>query len=153
MAISNEQWAEVQRELEGLYAQAKFRYEGVRIQVTRVAVSEGKYALAVYLDGSICAGWGHADIGGPNPSFKPVTEMLWRKRSKAMYPPKEKERLIKEFGKRKAENFFPGFNKTQVWYEAVFMSASSLVRQYKKLEGLELVSVGYQPELDSVVGE
>ncbi|WP_028302635.1 hypothetical protein [Oceanospirillum beijerinckii] len=153
MSISNKQWAEVQRELEGLYAQAKFRYEGILVQVVRVAVSESTFALRVYLDGSTCAGWGHKNLAGPNPHYKPVTEKLWRKRTRAMYPPKKKQELIKRFGKRKAESALPGLNDVQVWYEAVFMSASSLVRQYKKLEGLELVSVGYQPELDSVVGE
>jgi hypothetical protein len=133
--ISKEQWTGIENELAGFYPHMKFKYQGREISINRVKVKEGKYDLAVYVDGYIKGAW-------TNPkweSFDPIVKDVWRERKKAVYPPKEKARLIKAFGKREAKRVFKNLDEVFISYEPTFTSAKSLVRQFKKLEGLEVI--------------
>lgn len=142
MAISKEQWAEIEAELRHDWGAAVFRYEEMQIYVVRKYVSEGRTKLAVYLDGEINFLWGFKQMGVAEERFRPVTEKLWRKRSKSLYSPQKQKSLIKEFGKREAESIFEGLYDKQIWFEPDFPKSSVLVNQYKRLRGMELETLG-----------
>jgi hypothetical protein len=133
--ISKEQWTGIENELAGFYPHMKFKYLGREISINRVKIKEGRFDLAVYIDGVIC--WGNAIPSSD--SFDPIVKDVWRERKKAIYSPKKKAAIIKNFGKRKAKQYFDNLDEVLVFYDPTFISAKSLVRQFKKLEGLEVV--------------
>lgn len=132
--IASEDWKGIEADLKSNYARFDFNYQGRKIEVKRLPVGEGKTQLAVFIDGKINIGWGYPD----SDDYDPITCLIWRKRSKALYPPKEKARLEKSFGKRRIRKVFSNFDHVQEWYDPLFPKASVLVRQFKKLDGLTL---------------
>jgi len=150
VAINKEQWQEVENELAGFLGQAVFMYQGQKIQVSRVCTGEGKMDLGVYIDGVMNFSWGRPkgrNTEGEN--FRPVVELIWRKRSRSYYSPRHQKEIVKVWGKRKAKKEFPDLESRYEWFDPVFLTTASLVRQYKRIKGLELISVGYVAEADT----
>ncbi|WP_139203132.1 hypothetical protein [Amphritea atlantica] len=108
----------------------------------RELVKEGRFELIVYFDRTLSIGWGWKT----SDHYDPLTEVLWHKRTKSLYSPKKRAEIIKSLGKRNAKRLFPKLEEHMEWYEPVFSTAATLVRQYKKVEGLSLESVGFQSE-------
>lgn len=136
MEITAEQWKGLQETLQGIYVSAKLRYGDHDITVEKRRVGENKYALAVFLDGSIKGSW----FDGDDEVYGPLVKLFWRKRTRALFKPKEKSRLKKDFNKRQVKELFPRIDETWVIYDPTFNTAASLIRQFKKIEGLELVT-------------
>jgi len=140
MSLTKDQWLQVKSELDcaGDHGKCELMINGVRITLMREFISKNKVAIAVYRDGifTLRGCW-------PGDS-EHTTELVsvYRKRSKAAYPPKKKAGLIKVFGKRRARNTFD-IDRVSVWYEPWFPTYGALERQYKKLENVELVRIGY----------
>jgi ABC-type uncharacterized transport system substrate-binding protein len=65
---------------------------------------------------------------------------VWRRQTRAVYPPSKKKELIKTFGVREAKRVFPNIDKVIEFWNPDFKTAASLVRQFKKIDGLELVA-------------
>ncbi|OPX57050.1 hypothetical protein SAMN02745127_02090 [Oceanospirillum multiglobuliferum] len=145
MSITKSQWQEIEEELKTLRCKVVFDYQGQAISVERIRTGESRLDLAVYLDGNIVLGWGWPD----GEVFDPQVKLLWRQRSKSIFKPAEKQKLIKEIGVRRAKKHFPKLDDKIEWYDPVFTSAAALVRQYKKLEGLSLKSCGYSAPVDT----
>ena len=134
MAITKEQWAKIQERLKSSFATMQFIVGEHTISVERRSVSESKTALAVFVDGKI--EWKNAfDSDGGRPD---IITKVWRRRSKAIFPPAKKAKLLKNFGKRKAKEYFPKMDEVMESYDPFFNTAASLVRQFKKIEGIEL---------------
>lgn len=138
--ISKEQWQAIQKELEGSFGRADFQLNQHKIDVRRVRLSESKTALAVYINDVIQPGqgWSNSKV------YNPLTEQVWRKRSKAVYSPAKKAEIEKNLGKRRARAVFSNLDETIEWYDPTFTTAASLVRQFKKVAGLTLIKCGYQ---------
>ena len=134
--INAEQWKNIEFDLAGSFSHIKFNYKDAEISVSRVRLSESKTALAVYIDGEIGGGWGYEFGDG----FHPLVSDIWRKRTKASYPPSKRKKLEKDFGKRRVKKLIPDIDKVHIYYDCCFNTAKSLVSQFKKLEGLTLIS-------------
>ena len=148
MAISAEQWEAVNKELDFLYGQVKFVFEGRTLCLRWVCVSKSppRYMLSVYIDGKIIIGQGFEEIGGKaNEAFDPFVKIVWRTRSRtiSLFKKSRTQAGTKKYlaALNRLKKRYP--DKVMVWYDPCFPSATSLVRQYKKLEGLELVEVLY----------
>ncbi len=137
MAISKEQWAEIEKQLAGLFGSVIFKYGEFEITVIRGRVSESKTSLVVYVDDVIKGGWYSKD--NERPSCIPD---VWRKRTRARYTTKSIKDAEKVWGKRRAKKEMPELYQKTEYHTCDFTTAKSLVCQYKKLEGLELIKIG-----------
>nr|WP_067289816.1 hypothetical protein [Marinobacterium profundum] len=137
--ITKEQWAEVEEELKGLFPTVKFSYQGHEVSISRRRVSETRVELQVYIDGYIRGVWYMPDSEG----FLPVVRQLWRTRTRTKYSAKFIKDTEKVFGKRAAKKHFPDLHDKREYFDPGFTSALSLVRQYRKLDGLELTQIGH----------
>ena len=137
MAISKEQWAEIEKQLAGLFGSVIFKYGEFEITVIRGRVSESKTSLVVYVDDVIKGGWYSKD--NERPSCIPD---VWRKRTRARYTTKSIKDAEKVWGKRRAKKEMPELYEKTEYHTCDFTTAKSLVCQYKKLEGLELIQIG-----------
>lgn len=134
--ITKEKWAELEQEMASyFFVSVKFRYKGHELSIQRVKVSESKTALAVYIDGTIKGSWFLPDNDRPA-----IIPEVWRKRSRRVFSHQKKAKIIKDFGKRHAQRLFPNMDRTIEFHDPYFTTAKSLVRQLKKLEGIELVT-------------
>lgn len=134
--ISKAQWEEIEERLKNrLFATVEFSYKGRRINVSKEWIAENKQSLIVYIDGIWCLGLQDSE----HKLFDPIAHEVWRKRSRQVYPPKEKARMVKGLGKRMARKILPNLDKVIVMYMPDFSTAKSLVRQFKKLQGIELL--------------
>ena len=139
MAISVEKWSIIEENLNSLYRSVDFLLDGHKLHIQWARKSEKlqSYVLIVYIDWFIKVGSGYPCHG----FYDSFTEKVWRKRTNT----------ISLFGKRdlsgKSKREIASINrlkkqypdKVQTWNDCYFCSARSLIRQYKKLEGLELV--------------
>ncbi|KEQ19189.1 hypothetical protein [Endozoicomonas numazuensis] len=139
MSLSKEQQKQVTDHLQSaVFGTVEFEYQEVKVSITRRFVSESESRLFVYFDGVYRPAWGIESMD----SFNPLTKKLWHKRTKALYSPKKIANLRKKIGVRAMKKHLPDFDKKQVWYEPCFKNSTVLMRQYAKLEDLELVAVG-----------
>lgn len=141
MAITEQQWNEIQSQLRGVHGEVILRLEDVKITLSKGILGENQLAIAVYLNGTIKPSMGMPDM---TEQFNPVTELLWHKRTRAIYPPTRRKQILKTFTKKdlKARNI--DLDKKHVWYEPFFTKFNPLKTQYSKLEKLEVISIGYQ---------
>ena len=137
MAISKEQWVEIEKQLAGLFGSVIFKYGEFEITVTRGRVSESKTSLVVYVDDAIKGAWFIEDNERPT-----CISDVWRKRTRARYTTKSIKDAEKVWGKRRAKKEMPELYEKTEYHTCDFTTAKSLVRQYKKLEGLELIKIG-----------
>ncbi|ALR94736.1 hypothetical protein [Vibrio alginolyticus] len=136
-------WADVQSQLEGFLAHVSFKYKGHKISVIREYQSESSSKLAVYIDGQIKGAWIDLNFGviaGTNePKDKPaVIDDVWMLKTKARYNNKFIANVEKIWGKREAKKCYPDLHSKRQYRWPYFNKASSVVRQFKKLEGIEL---------------
>lgn len=138
--ISKELWQKIEEEMASGWVGVKFGYKGHEISVSRVSESESKTCLQVYIDGIIKGEW--ISFSAENSVSDKAPEVLtdvWCQKSKSIYSPSEKAKLIKMYGKRAVKKAFPNLDNKTIYYVPHFSKASVLCRQYKKLEGLELI--------------
>jgi hypothetical protein len=141
MTISAEQWVVLEKELQSLYGCAKLRLDGHELFIRWMNISKaGKtYALVVAIDGFTKIGAGYPSHG----AYDPFVTQVWRKRSKVitLFKKTKSDRMSKremaELNLLKKE--YP--DKTIEWYDPFFMNAKSLIRQYRKIEGLEFIEM------------
>ena len=141
MAITESQWETIQSELQLLSGEVSLRFEDVTIKLCKGLIGENQLAILVYLNGKIKPAIGMPDM--PE-QFNSVTELLWHKRTRAIYPPTRRKQILKTFTKKdlKARNI--DLDKKHVWYEPFFTKFNPLKTQYSKLDKLEVISIGYQ---------
>jgi len=140
MSLTKDQWNQVRAELDcaGSYGKCVLMINEVRITLMREFISKNKVSIVVYRDGYISL----KGCWPKDAEHTPELVSVYRKRSKAAYAEKKKAELIKVFGKREARKVFD-IDRVSVWYEPWFPTYGALERQYKKLENVELVSIGY----------
>jgi len=138
--IAKEQWKKVEEQLAGMFGWVKFKIDAYEVTVQRERMSESVTNLAIYIDDELCFG-----NGMPNSKvYMPITEKLWRKKSRKKYATKFINDTIKIYGKRRALKEYPDLYDKAYSLDPIFNTAKSLCRQYKKIDGLELLSIGYE---------
>ncbi|MDD0823735.1 hypothetical protein PTQ27_04500 [Mannheimia sp. AT1] len=126
MAISTEQWKEIKQKLDSIIGRVKFRYKEHLLTVDVVQIKRS-LKLAVYVDGEIDGAWtkeGH--------EIRPYLEEIWYRKESPLFNAKEKKSYRGLVSKKQ-------LNKKVVTYSPTFPSPTALIRQYKTLDGLELV--------------
>lgn len=156
MTISKEQWKAIQTRLKEFVVHLEFSLSGHAITIQRVRKSESTTALAVYIDHEIKGNWisDLNDISPDDAFINGVVKQVWHHRFVSAYSRKsiqELETLKKRIGvKRFKERFSTLDPKTigNTYLTPYFGSSAVLVRQFKKIEGLQLVT-----ELQEVADE
>lgn len=136
--ITKEQWQGIQNTLSDLYSRVEFKLpSGEKIAVYKSIVSENKLALIVWIDGVRSDAWGWSS----HKDFRPITKLVWRRKT---YKPgasiirrASKTRDGQRWLKRK-ENAH--IHEVVEYWVCHFSTATSLVRQFKKIDGLELIA-------------
>ncbi|GGF00605.1 hypothetical protein [Pseudoalteromonas gelatinilytica] len=140
MAISKEQWEKIENELAGFLGSALFKLGDHEISIQRVRNSESTTVLAVYIDGYIKGEWHTKEETRPA-----CLEQVWRKRYISIYKQADIKQIIKIFGKREAKKRYPNLNEKKEFLDCYFTTAKSLVRQFKRIKGIELMLIGGVP--------
>lgn len=133
MSITNEQWQQIEEALKGFCPSVQFQYGEFKISIGRARVSESKHELCVYINDEIQGTWFTKEDERPS-----CIPNVWRTRTKSMYTAKQIKEIEKVFGKRQSKKYYPNLHKKHIYYSCMFSTAKSLVRQYKKLDGLKL---------------
>lgn len=133
--ITKEQWEEIKKQLAGVYGDVKFKLDETELFVKKGFIAENKLAILVYINEAIQLGQGYTD----SKVFNPITQKVWCTKTRSVYKPKEKEKLIKIWGKREAYKRHD-LDKKIVSYVPYFGTYATFERQYKKLENLELIT-------------
>ncbi|MFJ5428554.1 hypothetical protein ACIPUP_05270 [Pectobacterium actinidiae] len=140
--ITKEQWAQIAEELKGYFCRVQFQYQNTLITIARERDGESKTVLSVYFDGEIRGGWGNEK----SEVYNPITRLFWCEKKMRLYSVRRAAQIEKEFGKRAAKKHFPELHKTISYWCPYFTASTSLIRQFKKTEGLVWLS---KPEADS----
>ncbi|OED43593.1 hypothetical protein ACH42_09790 [Endozoicomonas sp. (ex Bugula neritina AB1)] len=138
MSFSKEHKEALTEELKGMFCRAKFELNGHSIVVSRERKSEGQTVLVVYIDGYIQG----KNLGSISDKTDQVAKQVYRRRYVAQYKPKQIRSIEKIFGKRRAKKDFPNLHSKRVYLDCSFNTASTLIRQFSKLEGIKLVELG-----------
>ncbi len=139
MSISTEQCVAIEKELLGWFADVRFEYDGHEIRVQKVPLRENVLRLVVFIDGKIEARKG---VDLDDTGFDPLVVLFWRRSERYAFGRKHRESMIRynklmKRSKLKGTLYDP--DKKLVTYHPDFSTAKSLVRQFRKVEGLTLV--------------
>ncbi|MGY3943357.1 hypothetical protein [Aeromonas tecta] len=147
MTISKEQWQAIEAELKGSWVQVKFKLHGHEIYITRARKSESTTVLAVYIDEVIKSEWAKelSEIDPADEFMNQVVKQVFFHKFKAMYSKKQLETMAKHkrrLGAKRMKEMFGEAPEKAGWTYLIpyFGSSTALVRQFKKIDGLELVS-------------
>ncbi|MGY3910768.1 hypothetical protein ACW5XW_02825 [Aeromonas piscicola] len=146
--ISKEQWKAIEEHLKAMWVDMKFDLHGHEIQIRRARKSESRTVLEVFIDGAIKGEWVQSvDKLDPADQFiNQVVKQVWFHKFFAQYSAKQiaqLEKYKKQIGiKRFKAQWGDGDLKKQGCYYLMshFGSAATLVRQFKKIEGLTLIT-------------
>lgn len=129
--LNKEQWQSFEQEAERLYHSTKLRCDGFELTVRKEMVGRNRLGLAVYVNGRIKGEWLMAERNCPELRFM-------RPHERFLYSPKERQRVVKECGKRWSEK--SGVNKKYTIYLPWWTSATALRRHLvKHCQQIELV--------------
>ena len=142
MSISKEEWNQITNELRAVYGQVELKLDEHVISLKKAFISENQLAVVVYINGQI------SPIAGfPNDkNYNPLTAKLWHKRTRALYKQAAIKRIKKDFKVREIKECFPELESKQTSYDFWFSKTAPLIRLYKAIDGLEVVSIGYVPK-------
>nr|WP_240634934.1 hypothetical protein [Brenneria salicis]NMN90538.1 hypothetical protein [Brenneria salicis ATCC 15712 = DSM 30166]RBP64868.1 hypothetical protein DES54_10693 [Brenneria salicis ATCC 15712 = DSM 30166]RLM31627.1 hypothetical protein BHG07_04835 [Brenneria salicis ATCC 15712 = DSM 30166] len=135
-AITKDQWAKIGEELQSYFVSVEFKYQDTVITVHRERSGESRTVLSVYFDGKICLGWGFESLD----SYNPITKLFWCEKKQRYYSPKRVAEIEKAFGKRAAKKYYPKLHESKSYRTPCFSSSTSLIRQFKKVDGLSWIS-------------
>ncbi|MGS4819056.1 hypothetical protein ACN4GA_08415 [Raoultella terrigena] len=129
-------WEQVADELKSYFCHVQFRYQDTVITVARQRDGESRTLLAVYFNDTMCAGWGCED----SEVFNPLTRIFWHEKKMRWYSAKRVAEIEKSIGKRAAKKYFPNLHDYMSYRAPYFTSSSVLVRQFRKADGLTLIT-------------
>ncbi|MBN3174850.1 hypothetical protein H4F69_14980 [Pectobacterium brasiliense] len=130
--ITKEQWALIAEELKSYFCYVQFQYQDTVITIARERDGESKTVLSVYIDGKMSWVWGRKE----SEFYNPITELFWCEKKKRFYSAQRAAKIEKEFGKRRAKEFFPKLYDSISFRLPYFATSTSLIRQFKKADGL-----------------
>ncbi|WP_340617209.1 hypothetical protein [Xenorhabdus entomophaga] len=134
--ISKEQWTKIANELQSYFCLVQFKYQDTVISIHRERVSESKTHLIVYFNNTLRNAWGYEQ----SEHYNPLTKLFWRSCTQPLYPKSRIADAEKQLGKRHVQRHMPYMYKKFTFLTPVFPNSTALIRQYKKIEGLELVT-------------
>lgn len=148
MSISKEQWKTIEGLLKAMWVDMKFDLNGHEISIRRARKSESQTVLEVFIDGVIQGEW-MQDVAKLDPAdefMNKVVKQVWFHKFYPRFKAKELAELNKykkAIGVRRFKAQWGSDDlKKQGWHYLVshFGSAATLVRQFKKIDGLTLIT-------------
>ncbi len=143
-------WKQVESALASPFASEVFKYKGHKISVQRQYESESKTKLSVYIDDYIKGAWIVIPYGNDSEKEQAklkerpdVIDDVWMLKTQSKFTKRHIESMIKIFGKRRAIKENPELYGKISYRWPYFNKSSSVVRQFKKLEGIEWVREEY----------
>jgi hypothetical protein len=150
--ITKEMWEDIEAEMSGVWSNIVFSYKGHNVKVIRARESESKTCLEVYIDNHIKGEWhSFSAENGISDKAPVILADVWCKKSKSLYRPSLKAKLIKNWGKRGVKKHYPDIDDKIVFYSPNFSKSSVLCRQFKKLEGITLVKADFLNLIEEVL--
>ncbi|WP_350306953.1 hypothetical protein [Photorhabdus viridis] len=134
--IDKSNWKEIERELKGLFCHVNFKYQETVISIVRERMNESRSKLVVYFNHTLCVGWGDEECD----KYNPLTKLFCLTGVKPLYSKTKVAEMEKQMGKRYLKKTFPEVYSHQTYLSPIFANASQLIRQYKKIDGLEWVN-------------
>lgn len=147
MSISKEQWKAIEANLKRSWVDMEFSLNGHAIKIQRERKNESTTVLSVYIDGFIKGEWAKSleKIDADDAFMNGVVKRVWA------------HSFIKRFNKKALENYAKAKRQCGAKFAhdlygkdpekqgvtillPSFGSSTTLVRQYKKIEGLTLVT-------------
>lgn len=146
MTITAAQWKQISDRLKRSYVQIKFLLNGHSIEITRERKSESTSHLCVYIDGCIKGVWMKllTEIDQDDAFMNQVVKQVWFHKFKAMYSKKqlaEIEKSKRRVGVKLFKEIYgedPKSKGITILFPN-FSSSAVLVRQFKKIDGLEYI--------------
>ncbi|WP_339097222.1 hypothetical protein V6917_16495 [Pectobacterium brasiliense] len=135
-AITKDQWVQIAEELKSCFCYVQFQYQNTVITIVRQRDGESKTVLLVYFDRRILTGWGMET----SEIYNPITRLFWCEKKKRLYSAKRATEIEKEFGKRRAKEYFPKLYDSISFRLPYFATSTTLIRQFKKVDGLSWIS-------------
>ena len=138
MPISKDKWKQIEEKLKAYYlVNVKFKLGEDVITIDRQRISESKTVLAVFINGEIRGAWCNQEYE----EFKPIAHTVWRKIFKPWYSKQKLDAAKKKFGVRSFNRLFSKEEQTggHTYFTPYFPSSRTLISQFKKIDGLELV--------------
>ena len=145
MAITKDQWQAIEKELYGSFGTVTLRLDDRELSIHKELAGENQLAIVVYINGKFSLGWGWQDSA----TYDPFVQKVWCHKKIAAYKPKQRQRILKSFGKRRAKQLFPNLEKTTSYWQPWFTSFRTFKGMLNKNKALEVVSIGYQPQPQS----
>lgn len=133
--ITKEQWEGIEDNLKGLFGKVDFKLDDKKITVCHEFIAQEQMGYTVYVDGCFKMGWAMPS----SELYDPIVEKICNKRTRSFYSTKEKQQLTKIWGKRAVKKHHD-LDKKSIHYEPYFKKCSVLLRQFKKIEELEMWS-------------
>ncbi len=127
------QWRAIEERLRFFY-HLKFRIGETEVGVQKVFYRENQQRLAVYINGKIDYEKVYKSCLQGDADFDPMVVLVWRKMERSLFP----SSMLKKKGWSKKMSKKLGLDKKFVCYDPYFASASALVRQFRKIENIEV---------------
>lgn len=94
--VTAQDWADIKREMSGLFGQVELRVDGYRVTLQRRLVRANRLTNLLYVNGLMKGEWLISDCQERRRFMRPSTRSLFRTR-------KPDAKMVKELGKRRAE--------------------------------------------------
>lgn len=132
--MTKEEWVKVKNELKGSFGSVILKCDGIEVKFSIEFYRELQYCIIPYIDGVWEHKWNKEDYGR---RFCNVSK-------RSVYKRNEKDRILKNFGKRASKKYFPKLDhKIEIRYP-IWKSTNSLINHLKKNnKEIELIKVGY----------
>ncbi|MPW30480.1 hypothetical protein F9L16_15950 [Agarivorans sp. B2Z047] len=119
-------------------ATVALRVDGRKLIIQLAEVKENQLNYVVHLAASLR--WA---IGRPNlEEYDPLTQKVWRKRSRQRATQAQRRDIEKAIGKRRAKKEYPEAYETAEWYEPLWPTLAPLIRALKACDSVELLQDG-----------
>lgn len=148
MSISKEQWKKIEAILTDPWFEMKFDLNGHEISIRRARKSESRTVLGVFINGEVKGKWAQnvAELDPADEFMNQVVKQVWFHKFHARFKAKDLaqlEKYKKAVGVRRFKARFGDEDpKKQGWHYLMphFGTAATLVRQFKKIDGLTLIT-------------
>lgn len=143
LVTSAAQWSAIQERLSKLYVDVTFLVDGHTVCVQRRFASEAKSELAVFIDGYIQGAWTSPDKESGD--HHEIVKKVWRRCEIFLLSKQKQGKLVESWKKDRyskkeidALKTLYNFEKSTVFYSPSFASSKTLVRQFRKIENIQV---------------
>lgn len=136
MAITKEQWQQIEQNLSHAHGAVKLKCDGYEVGLYVIPVDTLQYGVQVYVNGAFQSKWMSEDCEERRRFLRPIERFLWSARERAVM-------LTAVGGKRAPKYSVERINRKITFYSSYWTSVKSLRRHIQKNnKELEVASIG-----------